>query len=164
MAVYLHYWNMFTLLINLNSNWSCTYAPVWTLSKWVSILFARAFSQRALQRLIFFACYFLSPPFSGCFHAPLLFHFISEMGDRATNWRTYFALWIQSRTNFPNLTFLSRFGSAVGQQLAAIELATSWRYVTEPMLRDQSLLSSALLCVCVVWPGLNWPAGVVCCQ
>lgn len=38
--------------------------------------------------------------------------------------------------------------------MAAIELATSWRYVTEPMLRDQSLLSSALLCECVCVCGL----------
>lgn len=38
--------------------------------------------------------------------------------------------------------------------MAAIELATSWRYVTEPMLRDQSLLSSALLCVCECVCGL----------
>lgn len=84
------------------------------------------------------------------------------MGDRATNWRTYFALWIQSRTNFPNLTFLSRFGSAVGQQLAAIELATSWRYVTEPMLRDQSLLSTGVWWVCVcVWSGRVWTGLLV---
>lgn len=56
--------------------------------------------------------------------------------------------------------------AAIGGNWTRNELALcDW---ADAALRVSALLCSALVCVrvsvYVVWPGLNWPGGVVCCQ